>query len=103
MLIFVIIVLYVSAVIYLVKRSNKENAMQSGELLVIGSDTYEVELKRHPTSVKVYFEDACEIVPCSPNHFDDLQWDVDTHHGVTTLTISWKVTGERKIIWIAYH
>jgi hypothetical protein len=89
--------------------------MQSGELLVTGKDSVDIELRDHPDEVEVKFIDDIVIVPCDHHHHDNLQWEVRRLHRtgrqVTkhhrkhfyVLTITWQVTGVRKICWEACY
>jgi hypothetical protein len=74
--------------------------MQSGELIVIGSDSVSIALPHgKPDRVRVAFKDSAESVPCSPGSPDLLEFDViDTPAGFM-LHISWTVAGVRKVSW----
>jgi len=89
--------------------------MQSGELLVTGKDSVDIELHDHPDHVDVEFIDDVVVVPCDHHHQDHLEWEVRRVHHVArasvkhhrkhhyVLTIKWHVTGIRKIKWtVAY-
>jgi hypothetical protein len=91
--------------------------MRSGELIVTGEDCIELKLKSHPVKVIVAFKDDCKIVPCNPQHSDELNWDLEadphhrhpvsgkkhTHkHTPFILNISWRVSGVRTIFWAVY-
>jgi hypothetical protein len=74
---------------------------QVGELMVTGKDEIDISLKSHPTHVKVNFTNSCHVVPCNPDHDDDLEWEVilsdcGTQH---TLHIEWNVSDIRDIAW----
>lgn len=73
--------------------------MQSGELVVISKDSVTVSLKGAPAEVQVYFEHELEVVPCNPQHFDELSWEVVQQNGLFMLRINWGVTGVRVIKW----
>ncbi len=78
-----------------------EVAMQSGELIVTGEDKVEIVLRGEPAQVAVKFKDTCVIVPCNPQHYDDLEYEVVKHHHKHhyTLVIRWNVSGVREIVW----
>jgi hypothetical protein len=91
------------------------NIMQTGELVVTGSDRVEILLCERPDSVKVYFvDDQCDV-PCNHGHHDHLSWFVhkkehhhhhNNHHHYTssyTLTIKWHVHNVRKIVWAVHY
>jgi len=92
--------------------SSREDEV-SGELNVIGTDLVNIELKRHPREVLVFFKDECVVVPCNPRHFDSVEWVLhdgktchnhDHHHDKhdhhkNYLTIKWDVSGLRSIYW----
>lgn len=73
--------------------------MQSGELIVIGRDSVTVNLKGAPAEVEVYFEHDLEVVPCNPQHRDELEWEVLRSGELFVLSIKWGVTGVRGIKW----
>lgn len=63
--------------------------MQSGELIVSGQDQAVISLHSFPAKLNVRFGDEESIVPCSPNHADEVEWEVVrsncnchcSHHG----------------------
>ena len=74
--------------------------MQSGELIVIGRDSVSVSLRGAPAEVCVYFEHDLEVIPCNPQHRDELEYEVLSDGiGDFILVISWSVTGVRGIKW----
>lgn len=94
----------------------------SGELLVTGQDTIEIDLKDGELlKVHVVFKDDATVVPCDPKHFDELDWticgprvslweefidcllDSHSHHEHNILTIKWNVSGTRTISWVAFY
>ena len=77
---------------------NQDDIM-SGELLVVGKDTLQIELKRGvPDTVLVEFKGGPNPVPCNPQQ-DKLEWEIhDRHHGFV-LVIKWNVSSARDIIW----
>ena len=91
---------------------------QSGELIVTGSGEVEIELKKNPSSVKVFFDDDIIVVPCNPHHHDHLHWHVKNlhhhhqhdsrhdhcnHNDHYILVISWKVHNVREIKWSVHY
>lgn len=69
-----------------------------GEIVVSGRKKIDVELRhRQPERVHVAFCDDPEIVPCNPQHFDALEWEIHYKHGHYVLVISWQVSGTRSI------
>lgn len=78
--------------------------MQSGELIVIGRDSITIPLKGAPAEVHVCFEHDLEVIPCNPQHRDELEWEVQSDIDASfVLMIKWGVTGVRGIKWkVAY-
>lgn len=71
----------------------------SGNLLVVGKDTFEVEMKYgKPDTVLVEFKNSPVQVPCNPHH-NKLSWDlVQRHHGFF-LVIKYNVSAPTEIVW----
>ena len=74
---------------------------QSGELVVVGTDTIDIKLFGNPKRVRFEFEDDIDLVPCEPRDYDQLNYyvhqEVDGHY----LLISWDVSDSRELIWEA--
>lgn len=80
--------------------------MQSGELLVTGTDQAIIKLRKHPSDVEVCFKDDEHTVPCNHHHHDSLSWEViedEKHPNKFTLVIDWSVTNVREIKWTACY
>lgn len=76
--------------------------MQSGELIVTGTDQISINLNGMPAEVKVRFKDEEQIVPCNPHHLDFLEFEIQSVVGFILL-IKWNVTNIREIKWhVAY-
>lgn len=79
---------------------------QAGELVVTGEDKVEIPLLHNnkPKRVIVKFKDHCVIVPCSPSHYDELDWEIKHDHDKNSyiLVILWKVSGVRIIKWSVF-
>lgn len=86
------------------KDCHGDNTMQSGELIVTGKEEVEIPLRNFPSYVKVTFKDHCIVVPCNPQNFDELEWEVikHCHKDHYKLHIKWNVTGVREIVWTVY-
>jgi hypothetical protein len=71
----------------------------SGEMLVTGRDTMEVEMRfGKPDSVVVEFKNTPSPIPCSPHH-NKLDWElVQRHHGFF-LVIKYSVSVPTTIVW----
>jgi len=70
--------------------------MVSGELIVIGNGTAQIQLTGQPIRMSVYFDDEGEIiVPCNPHYHDTLDWVING----SILTINYQVSGIRAIKW----
>lgn len=86
----------------------KGNIMQSGELIVTGKDQASFMLIKCPALIKIRFEgDGC-VIPCNPQHYDFLDWQLITESKNIfghkhSLLIHWGVTGVRKIVWEAFY
>jgi hypothetical protein len=77
--------------------------MQSGELIVTGTDQVTIDLNDFPSEVKVHFKDEAQIVPCNPHHLDTLEFEVQTTVSGFVLLVKWSVTNVREIKWhVAY-
>jgi len=73
---------------------------EQGELVVIGKDAVEIQLKRRPREVRVEFKDECKIVPCDPQDFDALEYyNFQRKNGYHFLVIKWSVSSSREIVW----
>lgn len=105
--ILIIFLVIAAAFIYKVKAElssfNKENQMQSGELIVTGKDEVFITLHGTPINVNVYFKGDCDLTPCNPKDYDMLEWEMHFKHHHYTLKIKWNVSGVRKILWTAGH
>jgi hypothetical protein len=82
--------------------------MVSGELDVTGKNKVELDLMRRPRRVRVHFKNDEVILPCNPNHFDELEWFVkEREEGEMDgpkkrrffLEINWSVNSSRAIVW----
>jgi hypothetical protein len=76
--------------------------MISGELLVVGSNSVSLRLRRgKPDRVRVYFK--CELVeiPCSNAVPDELDFEVTHTNGQHFLVIEWSVSSAREVVWEA--
>lgn len=80
--------------------------MQSGELIVTGSNIATIILSGAPGEVHVHFANEANIVPCDPSNADTLEYEVRRSHNVASgyvLLIKWNVSGVREIKWhVAY-
>jgi hypothetical protein len=81
--------------------------MQNGELIVTGKDEAKIHLNDKPARVECRFIDDDISVPCNPNHFDALEYEVHSHDGFFTMTyhlvIRWSVQNTREIAWAVYY
>lgn len=77
--------------------------MQSGELIVIGSNHIDIPLHKFPCETRVYFKDHLhDPIPCNPGSVDFLECEVHTsnlHLSRFILRITWSVSGVREIVW----
>lgn len=74
--------------------------MQSGELIVTGHNSVNIDLIAFPAEVHVKFKhDLSEPAPCNPGNVDVLTYTVQTVTNIVVLTISWNVSAIREIIW----
>lgn len=74
--------------------------MESGELTVVGQDSYQITLVGAPSKVEVRFKDHYVPVPCNTHHQDDLVAVVSQPTaGTFVLTISWLVGSVRDVQW----
>lgn len=77
--------------------------MQSGELIVTGTNKIEIKLHRliPPSEVRVHFkDDGPGLVPCDPGDADTLEYEISANaSGILILIISWVVSGVREIKW----
>ena len=80
--------------------------MQSGELIVTGTNVATIILHGAPAEVHVNFANEAGIVPCDPQNADTLEYEVRANHNVASgfvLLIKWNVSGVREIKWhVAY-
>ena len=74
----------------------------SGEILVSGVGSAEVELEDRPRIISVRFsdDDRYHHHPCD-HHHDKLGWRVEESRRHTTLIIWYEVAGIREVEWIA--
>lgn len=81
--------------------------MQSGELIVIGTNSVDIPLHKFPSKVHAKFKDeGHEPVPCDPGDVDTLEYDVHSSNTVLSgfvLRISWSVSSVREIVWHAFY
>lgn len=79
--------------------------MQSGELIVVGSDQVTIKLRECPSGVKCRFRHEHHIIPCNPNHSDSLEYEVrfSHKHKCYVLNIKWEVSGVREILWHVHY
>lgn len=92
--------------------------MHTGELIVTGKGEADIELKQHPVSIKVFFDDEYVIVPCNHHHHDTLHWHVrNLHHNHPhdkrhdhcnhkdqfVLVVKWHVHNIRVIKWVIHY
>jgi hypothetical protein len=81
---------------------------QSGELIVIGKDSIDINLNDYPNKTFVDFIGNQIIIPCDICNKDSLSWKINKiyKHNYNTkyiLTIYWDVSSVRKITWKAYY
>ena len=87
---------------------------QNGELMVTADGEILIPLRSKPVHIRLEFKDCQHIVPCNPNHFDELEWEVishDGHHGghdhkhepKFSLHIKWNVSDVRDVVWIVCY
>ena len=77
----------------------RHEEIMSGELLVIGKDSIQIELKKgRPETVLVEFKGHPKHVPCNPHH-DKLEWEIHRRHHGLVLVIKWDVSSARAIVW----
>ena len=77
---------------------------QKGELVVTGKNSIRIPLDGFPKSIKVYFKNVSEIVPCNPNDVDFVECDIHTSNSTRSgyiLLIKWNVSGVREIVYEA--
>jgi hypothetical protein len=101
----------------LFKHKNGDD-MFDGELLVTRKGEIEIVLRKHPSSVRVFFDDECVIVPCNPHHHDHFHWHVKNlhqnhshdhrhdhcnHEDKFVLIIKWDVKNMRVIKWVVRY
>lgn len=80
--------------------------MQSGELIVTGTNSIHIPLDRMPSEVKAHFKDEFELTPCNPHNADWLEYAVHASNTVRSglvLVIKWSVSGVREIVWRASY
>lgn len=82
--------------------------VQSGEIIVVGDGEVKIDLGPElPSDIDVKFLHEKEIVPCNPETFDELAWDIVKHHHEHghdyRLTIQWEVSEVRTIKWVAIY
>jgi hypothetical protein len=77
--------------------------MQKGELTVTGHDYAVIPLRGAPSKVAAHFKDHETLVPCNPHHHDELECEAHANNGSFVLTISWRVTGVREIVWTVFY
>jgi hypothetical protein len=72
--------------------------MQEGELIVTGTNGAQILLNGLPVRINVDYSDSGEILTtCNPQSSDTLEWEISGN----LLTIRWKVSGIRVIIYKA--
>lgn len=78
----------------------KQEEIMSGEILVVGNDSIQIDLRRRgkPDTVLVEFKDSPHHHPCNPHH-DKLEWEIHNRHHKLVLVIKWNVQSARTIIW----
>lgn len=87
---------------------------QNGELMVTGEGEIDIELKSLPKRIKLHFKESCTLVPCNPNHFDELEWEITSdcndgghehchkhhdHKAQFVLHVKWNVSDVKDITW----
>jgi hypothetical protein len=81
--------------------------MQSGELIVVGTNHIVIPLRKMPSKVHVRFkDDEPERAPCDPGDVDFVSYEVHTSNTVLSgfvLRIDWSVSSVREVIWHAYY
>lgn len=74
--------------------------MQSGELIVTGSNSIIIVLRQFPAEVRARFKhEHFERVPCNPGDADTLCYDVNLVENDFILIITWNVSSVREIVW----
>lgn len=81
--------------------------MQSGELIVIGTNSITIPLDSFPSNFHVKFKDEKhEPAPCDPGDVDFVTCTVHASNTVLSgfvLIINWGVSSVREIIWHVYY
>ena len=79
--------------------------MQKGELLVTGQGSIDIDLNAAPAETRAHFKDdeSIVIVPCNPQHIDDLEFEVRLVNGTYHLHLTWSVSSSRVILWEASY
>lgn len=75
---------------------------QAGELIVTGHNKAEMTLRHHqPEEVFVRFKEHHHhhTIPCNPQQYDDLEWELHYRHSHYILVIKWNVSDTRDIVW----
>ena len=81
--------------------------MQSGELIVTGTNSITIPLTGYPAEVHAKFKHVDhEPAPCDSGNVDTLSYNVHTSNTVLSgfvLIINWSVSSVREIAWhVAY-
>ncbi len=76
--------------------------MQSGEVLITGTNQIDIQLQKFPSEVHVKFKHEI-AVPCNPIEADTLEYEVVTKSTGVFLHIAWSVSGLREVVWHAYY
>jgi hypothetical protein len=77
----------------------RQEEIMSGELLVAGKDSIQLNLKRgKPDTVLVEFKDHHQPIPCNPHH-DKVEWELHDRHQRLVLIIKWDVSSPRTVVW----
>lgn len=76
--------------------------MQSGELIVTGTNSITIQINTLPAEVKVHFKDHIVMTPCNPQNEDSVEYEIhttNTSNSKFVLIIKWSVSSVREISW----
>lgn len=80
---------------------------QNGDIVVAGHNRIEIRLEDMPRSVQCFFKHKHHPVPCDPHHHhDSFEWTVHRvgfFYKYYILTIKWKVSSVREIVWLVNY
>lgn len=75
---------------------------KAGELSVTGENKIDIKLHHTPPcEVYVSFKGHHHHhhIPCNPNQYDELEWEIHYKHHHYVLVIKWNVSDTREITW----